>query len=140
LWGKSRNASGERCLLTYALTCTPTPTPQPRHWRYKRLCLKGALLNGVNAVPNLNAVGFFLFCCLFGKRRRILYCVFNGVVSFRIIIHCTNFRISNIKLIRWAGLVARMGKDRGVHRVLVGSLRKRGHWGDKDVNGRIILR
>ena len=34
-----------------------------------------------------------------------------------------------------------MGKDRGVHRVLVGgSLRERGHWGDQDVDGRIVLR
>jgi hypothetical protein len=28
---------------------------------------------------------------------------------------------------RWAGHVARMGEDRGVHRLLVGSLRERGH-------------
>jgi hypothetical protein len=33
-----------------------------------------------------------------------------------------------------------MGEDRGVHRVLVGSLRERGHSGDQDVDGRIILR
>ena len=33
-----------------------------------------------------------------------------------------------------------MGEDRGVHRVLVGSLRESGHWGDQDVDGRIILR
>ena len=36
--------------------------------------------------------------------------------------------------------MARMGEDRGVHRVLVGSLRERGHWGDQDVDGSIILR
>ena len=30
--------------------------------------------------------------------------------------------------------------DRGVHRVFVGKLRERGHWGDQDVDGRIILR
>ena len=41
---------------------------------------------------------------------------------------------------RWAGNVARMGEDRGVHRVLVGSLRERGQRGDQDVDGRIILR
>ena len=34
--------------------------------------------------------------------------------------------------------VARMREDRGVHRVLVGSLRERGHWGDQEVDGRII--
>ena len=33
-----------------------------------------------------------------------------------------------------------MGEDRGVHRVLVVNLRERGHWGDQDVDGRIILR
>ena len=38
---------------------------------------------------------------------------------------------------RWAGHVARMGEDRGVQR---GSLRERGHWGDQDIDGRIILR
>ena len=32
------------------------------------------------------------------------------------------------------------GEDRVVHRVLVGNLRERGHWGDQDVDGRIILR
>jgi hypothetical protein len=41
---------------------------------------------------------------------------------------------------RWAGHVARMGEDRVVHRVLVGSLRERAHWRDQDVDGRIILR
>ena len=41
---------------------------------------------------------------------------------------------------RWAGHVACMGKGRGVHRVLVGNLRERGHWGDPDVDGRIILK
>jgi hypothetical protein len=33
-----------------------------------------------------------------------------------------------------------MEEERGVHRVLGGDLRKRGHWGDPDVDGRIILR
>jgi hypothetical protein len=33
-----------------------------------------------------------------------------------------------------------MGEERGVHRVLVGKLRERGHWGDPDVGGMIILR
>ena len=41
----------------------------------------------------------------------------------------------------WAGHVARMGEDRGAHRVLVGKAEgKRGHWGNQDVDGRIILR
>jgi hypothetical protein len=36
--------------------------------------------------------------------------------------------------------VAHMGEDRGVYRVLVGSLRDTGHWGDQDLDGRIILK
>jgi hypothetical protein len=35
--------------------------------------------------------------------------------------------------------VARMGEGRGVHRALWGSLRERGHWGNPDIDGRIIL-
>jgi hypothetical protein len=46
-------------------------------------------------------------------------------------------RVVKSRRMRWAGHVARMGEDRGVHRVLVGSL---SHWGDQDVDGRIILR
>jgi len=58
-------------------------------------------------------------------------------------------RVVKSRRMRWAGHVARMGKDRGVQRVLVGrpegkrplgGLRERGHWGDQDVDGRIILR
>jgi len=33
-----------------------------------------------------------------------------------------------------------MGEGRGVHRVLVGKMRERDHWGDLEVDGRIILR
>jgi hypothetical protein len=33
-----------------------------------------------------------------------------------------------------------MGEDRGVHRVLVGKPEGKSHWGDQDVDGRIILR
>jgi hypothetical protein len=40
---------------------------------------------------------------------------------------------------RWAGLVARKGEDRGVYKVLVGNLRERDHWEDPDVEERIIL-
>ena len=36
--------------------------------------------------------------------------------------------------------MARMGEGRGVHRVLVGKPKERDHWGDPDVDGRIILR
>jgi hypothetical protein len=33
-----------------------------------------------------------------------------------------------------------MEEERGVHRVLVGKPEGKNHWGDKDVDGRIILR
>ena len=49
-------------------------------------------------------------------------------------------RVVKSRRMRWEGHVARMGEDRVVHRVLWGSLRKRGHWGYKDVDGSIILR
>ena len=40
---------------------------------------------------------------------------------------------------RWAGHVARMGEGRGVNRLLVGKPEGKSHWGDPDVDGRIIL-
>ena len=49
-------------------------------------------------------------------------------------------RMVKSRRMRWAGHVARMGEGRGVHRVLVGKPEGRSHWGDTDVNGRIILR
>ena len=50
-------------------------------------------------------------------------------------------RVVKSRRMRWAGHVARMGEGRGVHRVLVRKPeRKRDHWGDPDVDGRIILR
>ena len=49
-------------------------------------------------------------------------------------------RVVKSRRMRWAGHVARMGKDRGVHRVLVGKPEGKNHWGDQDVDGRIILR
>jgi hypothetical protein len=36
-------------------------------------------------------------------------------------------RVVKSRRMRWAGDVARMGEDRGVYRVLWGSLRERGH-------------
>ena len=41
---------------------------------------------------------------------------------------------------RWAGHVARMGEDRGVHSVLVGKPEGKGALGNQDVDGRIMLR
>jgi hypothetical protein len=48
-------------------------------------------------------------------------------------------RVVKLRRMRWAGKVVRMGEERGVHRVLVGRQRERGHWGDPDIDGRIIL-
>ena len=36
--------------------------------------------------------------------------------------------------------MANMGEGRGVHRLPVGKLERKNHWGDPDVDGRIILR
>jgi len=49
-------------------------------------------------------------------------------------------RVVKSRRMRWAEHVARMGEVRGVHRVLVGKPEGEKHWGDPDVNGRIILR
>ena len=48
-------------------------------------------------------------------------------------------RVVKSRRMRWAGH-ARMGYERGVHRVLVGKLEGKSHWGDPDVDGRTILR
>jgi hypothetical protein len=44
------------------------------------------------------------------------------------------------RIMRWTGHVARTGKRRSVHRVLVGKLRERDHLGDQGVDGSIRLR
>ena len=50
-------------------------------------------------------------------------------------------RVVKSRRMRWAGHVAHMGDGRGVHRVLVQrKMMERDHWGDPDVDGRIILR
>jgi len=57
-------------------------------------------------------------------------------------LYCSpNFvRVIKSRRMRWAEHVARMGKKRDVCRVLLGNLRKRDHWGDPAVDGKIILR
>jgi hypothetical protein len=40
---------------------------------------------------------------------------------------------------RWAGHVAQMGRKEGCRGFWWKNLRKRDHWGDPDVDGRIIL-
>ena len=47
-------------------------------------------------------------------------------------------RVIKSRRMRWAGHVARMG-EKGVYRVLLGKPEGRSHWGDLDVDVRIIL-
>ena len=49
-------------------------------------------------------------------------------------------RVVKSRRMRWAGHVARMGEDRGVHRVLVGKPEGKRPLRSQDVDGRIILR
>jgi len=52
--------------------------------------------------------------------------------------HVSRIRVKS-KRMRWAGNVARIGKRRGVYRVLVGNLRERDHFEDPCLDGRIRL-
>ena len=47
--------------------------------------------------------------------------------------------MTRLRSLRWAGHVARMGKERGVYRVLVGKPKGKSNWGDLGVDGWIIL-
>jgi len=49
-------------------------------------------------------------------------------------------RVVKSRRMRWAECVERMGERRGVHSVLVGKPGGKSHWGDLDIDGRIILR
>jgi hypothetical protein len=49
-------------------------------------------------------------------------------------------RVIKSRRIRWAGHVARMGKQRGVYRVLFGRPEGNSHYEDQGVGGRITLR
>ena len=49
-------------------------------------------------------------------------------------------RVVKSRRMRWAGHVARRGEDEVCTGCWWGSLRERVHWGDQDVDGRIILR
>ena len=49
-------------------------------------------------------------------------------------------RMVKSRRMRKAGHVTRMGEDRGVHSRLVVKPEGKSHWGDQDVDGRIILR
>ena len=58
--------------------------------------------------------------------------------------HCFRYmdiaRVVKSRRMRWAGHVAPMGEGRGVNRVLVGKPEVKRPLGDRDVDGRIILR
>ena len=49
-------------------------------------------------------------------------------------------RVVKSRRMRWAGHVARMGRIEVCTGCWWGSLRERDHWGDQDVDGRIILK
>jgi len=49
-------------------------------------------------------------------------------------------RVVKSRRMRWAGHVARMGEDRGVHRVLVGKPEGKRPLGRPNLDGWIILR
>ena len=49
-------------------------------------------------------------------------------------------RVKKSRRMRWAGHVARMEEGGVCTRFWWGNLRERDHWGDQDVDGRIILR
>ena len=49
-------------------------------------------------------------------------------------------RVIKSRIMRWAGIVARMGPRRGAHRVLVGKPERKNYLEDPGVDGRIILR
>jgi hypothetical protein len=49
-------------------------------------------------------------------------------------------RVVKSRRMRWAGHVERMGRREVCTGFCWGRLRERDHWGDPDVNGRIILR
>jgi hypothetical protein len=70
-----------------------------------------------------------------GKWRKLYNEELNDLYSLPKIV-----RVVKSRRMRWAGHVARMGEERGVHRVLVGKPKERGRWGDPDVDGMIILR
>ena len=67
-----------------------------------------------------------------GERRKLHNEELNDLYSLPNIV-----RVVKSRRMRWAGHLARMGEGRGMHRFLV---RERDHWGDPDVDGRIILR
>jgi hypothetical protein len=48
-------------------------------------------------------------------------------------------RVFKSRRMIWAGHVARMDEVKYMHRVLVGETEEKVHWGDPDVEGRIIL-
>jgi hypothetical protein len=49
-------------------------------------------------------------------------------------------RVIKSRRLRWAGHVARMGEGRVVYRFLVGKPEGRDRWGDRSLDGRIMLR
>jgi hypothetical protein len=69
-----------------------------------------------------------------GEWRKLHNEELNGLYSLLNIV-----RVIKSSRVRWAGHVARMGEGRGVYRVLVGKPEGKNRWGDRGVDGRIML-
>jgi len=79
-----------------------------------------------------------IWCCfifLAGKQKQLHNEELNYLYSLPNIV-----RVVKSRRMRWAGHVARMGEERGVHKVLVGKPEGKRPLGNQDVDGRIILR
>src|SRR5215471_10081877 len=70
-----------------------------------------------------------------GELRKLHDEELNGLYSLPNIV-----RVVKSRRMRWAGHVARIGRRDGCTGCWWGNLRERGHWGDPDIDGRIILR
>jgi hypothetical protein len=78
----------------------------------------------------------------------VTHCILSEVFSVKtnILVFTYNFihililLLYKLRRMRWAGHVARMGRGEVCTGFWWGSLREGDHWGDPDVNGRIILR
>ena len=68
-----------------------------------------------------------------GEWRKLHYEELNDLYSLPNIV-----RVVKSRRMRWAGHVARMGRIEVCTGCWWGSLRERGHWGDQDVDGRIL--
>jgi len=89
----------------------------------------------VIGVVYLLLLAWLLCCCYYCE-----VCAVVIVFIFVLLLLVWIVRAVKSRRMSWAGHVVRMGQRRGVYRVLVGKPECKSHWGDPDVDGRIILR